>query len=98
MIFLGGKYLKSDFNRVHAADDAAYAVDEEKNLVQLGRVALFKDFKKTTFSGITLVSIVHSHVRFWIEKLLKSSSRQNDFSIGFERDNNRRQVGTRDRA
>ena len=31
---------------MHAADDTAYAVDFDKNLVQLTRVALFKDDKK----------------------------------------------------
>ena len=59
-------------------------------LVNLGPIALFSNYKLTTSSGKHLENIDHGHIVSLMYKLLTSSKRSDDLSIGFGRDRTRR--------
>ena len=59
-------------------------------LVNLGPIALFKNFKLTKSSGKHLEDISHAQIVSSIYKLLPSSRGSDDLPIGFDRDWSRR--------
>ena len=75
---------------LHAATNS-YADGNDIRLVNLGFVALFSNYKKTTSSGKHLEDISHAHVVSLMYKLITSAKGSDDLSTGFDRDRNRRQ-------
>ena len=90
VISLLNSYLELNFDVLHAATNNRY-VDGNDMLVNLGPIALFSNYRLTTFSGNYLENIDHAHIVSLMYKLLTSSRGSDDLSIGFDRDRNRRQ-------
>ena len=84
-------YLEINFDVLHAATNNRYIDGSDIKLFNLGPIALFGNYKLTTSSGKHLENIDHAHIVSLMYKLLTSSRGRNDFSIGFDRDRNRRQ-------
>ena len=84
-------YLELDFDVLHAGINNRYVDGNNIKLVNLGPIALFSNYKLTTSSGKNLENIDHAHIVALMYKLLTSSKRSDDLSIGFDRDRNRRQ-------
>ena len=75
---------------LHAATNNRYVDGNDIRLVNLGNVALFSNYKLTTSSGKHLGDLSHAHIVSLMYKLI-TSAKDNDFSIGFDRDRGRRQ-------
>ena len=58
----------------------------------MARIALFSNYKLTTSSGKHLENIDHAYIVSLRYKLLTSSRRSDDLSIGFNRSRDRRQI------
>ena len=84
-------YLDLNFDVLHAATNNRYIDGNDIRLVNLGLIALFNNYMLTTSSGKNLEDISHAHVVSLMYKLLTSSRRSDDLSIGFDRDRGRRQ-------
>ena len=91
VISLLNSFLELNFDVLHAATNNRYVDGNDIRLVNLGPIALFSNYKLTTYSGKHLENIDHAHIVSLMYKLLTSSRGSNDLSIGFERDRNRRQ-------
>ena len=83
-------YLDLSFEVIKKADDSRYANGDDVRLVNLGPIALFKNFKLITSSGKHLEDISHAHLVSLMDKLITSSKDSDDLSIGFNRSRNRR--------
>ena len=84
-------YLELNFDVIHAGTNDRYVDGNNIRLVNLGPIALFSNYKLTKSSGKHLENIDHAHIVSLRYKLLTSSKGSDDFSIGFDRDRNRRQ-------
>ena len=84
-------YYNINFDIVQAATNNRYADGDKIRLVNLGRLALFSNYKMTTSSGKHWEGISHSHINSSIYKLLTSARGCDGSSIGFDRDRGRRQ-------
>ena len=84
-------YLELNFDVFHAATNNRYVDVNDIRLNIVGPIALFSNYKLTTFSGKHLENIDHAHIVSLKYKLLTSSRGSDDLSIGFDRDRNRRQ-------
>ena len=83
-------YLELNFDVLHAATNNRYVDGNDIRLVNLGNVALFSNYKLTTSSGKHLGDLSHAHIVSLMYKLI-TSAKDNDLSIGFDRDRGRRQ-------
>ena len=92
VISLLNSYLEINFDVLHAATKNRYADGIDIRLNILGVIALFNIYKLTTSSGKHLEEINHSHFDSLMYKLLSSSKRSDDLSIGFDRSRDRRQL------
>ena len=90
VISLLKSYLELNFDVLQAATDNRYADVNNIRLVYLGPIALFSNYKLTTCSGKHLKEISHAHIVSLMSKLLSSSKRSDDLSIGFDRSRDRR--------
>ena len=84
-------YLQLNFDVFHAATNNRYVVGNDIRLINLGPIALFSNYKLTTFLRKHLENIDHAHMVSLKYKLLIPSRGSDDLSIGFDRDRNRRQ-------
>ena len=92
VIPLLNNYLELNFDVLHATNNINRYVDGNNiKLVNLGPIALFSNYKLTTSSGKHLEKNGHAHIVSLMYKLLTSSKRSDDLSIGFDRDRTRRQ-------
>ena len=94
-------YLGSNFEFIKKADISRYLNGNDIRLLNLGPIAFFSKFKLTTSSGNHLKDLSHAlivscicfYICFYIVymyKLLTSSRGDDDMSVGFDRDRNRR--------
>ena len=90
-ISLLNSYLDLNFDVLRADNSNRYIDNNDIRLVNLGPISLFSNYKLTTSSGKHLENIDHAHIVSLIYKLLSSSKRSDDLSIGFDRDRGRRQ-------
>ena len=84
-------YLELNFDVLHAATNNRYVDGNDIRLVNLRPNALFSKYRFTTSSGEHLENIDHAYIVTLMYKLLTSSKRSDDLSIGFDRDRNRTQ-------
>ena len=91
VISLLNSYLDLNCDVLHAATNNRYIDGNVIRLVTLGPIALFSNYMLTTNSGKYSGDISHAHVVSLMYKLLTSSRRSDDLSIGFDRDRGRRQ-------
>ena len=84
-------YLDLNFEVIKKADASRYADGNDIRLVNMGRIALFSNFKLKTSSGKHLKDISYAHNVSLMYKLIISSRGSDDLSIGFNRDHIRRQ-------
>ena len=90
VISLLNSYLELNFDVLRADNSNRYLDGNDIRLVNLGPIALFSNYKLTTFSGKHLENIGHAHIVSLMYKLLTSSKGSDDLSIGFDRDRTRR--------
>ena len=90
VISLLNSYLDLSFEVIKKDDNSRYANGDDIRLVNLGPIALFKNFILTTSSGKHLEDISHTHLVSLMYKLITSSRDSNDLSIGFAYSRNRR--------
>ena len=90
VISLLNSYLDLNFEVIEKADDSRYGNGNDVKLVNLGPIALVSNFKLTTSSGKHVEHINHAHLVSLLYKLLTSSKRSDDLSIGFDRSSARR--------
>ena len=83
-------YLDLTFEVIKKADDSRYGNGNDINLVNLGPIALFSNFKLTTSSGKHLEDISHADLVSLMYKQITSSKGSHDLSIGFDRSSARR--------
>ena len=84
-------YLDLNFEVIKKADNSRYGNGNDIRLVNLGSIALFSNFKLTTSSGKHLEDISHTHLVSLMYKLITSSKKSDDLSIGFDSSRARRQ-------
>ena len=87
---MSNRELDLNFDVVHAASSNRHADNIVINLVNLGSIALFSNYKLTTSSGKHLEDISHAHIVSLMYKLIPSVGNSDDLSTGFDRDRNRR--------
>ena len=90
VISLLTSYLELNFHILQAANDNRYVDVDDVRLINLAAIALFGENKLTTSSGNHLESTDHAHIVPLMYKLLSSSRRSDDLSIGFDRNRDRR--------
>ena len=90
VISLLNSYLDLNIEVVKRADNSRYGNGNDIRLVNLGTVALFRNFKLTTSSRKHLEDISHTHLVSLLYKLITSAKVSDDLSIGFDRSRNRR--------
>ena len=78
-------YLELNFDVLHAATNNRYVDGDDIRLVNLGAIALFSKYKSTTSSLKHLEDIDHAHIVSLMYKLIISSRKSDDLSIGFDR-------------
>ena len=76
------------FEVIKKTDDSRYGNGNDINLLNLGPIAFFSNFKLTTSSGKQLKDISHAHLLSLMYILLASSKNSDDLSIGFHRSRN----------
>ena len=91
VISLLNGYLDLNFDVLHAATGNTYVENDDIKLVNLGKIALFGNYKSTTSSGKHLEDINHAHIVSLLYKILTSSRGSDDLSSGFDRHRIRRQ-------
>ena len=85
-------YLELNFDVIHAATNNRYVDGNDIRLVNLGRIALFTNYRLTTSSEKQLVIIIdQAHIVSLMYNLLTSSRGSDDLSNGFGRNRVRRQ-------
>ena len=89
-IGLLNSYLDLNFEVIKKADNSRYADGNDIKLVNLAPIALFSNFKLTTSSGKHLDDFSHAHLVSLMYKLITSSKKRDDISIGFNRSSERR--------
>ena len=90
VISLLNSYLQLTFDVLQADSGISFADVNNIGLVNLRPIALFSNYKLTTSSGKHLEEINHAHIVSLMYKLLPSSKRPDDLSIGFDRSRDRR--------
>ena len=86
------RLLDLNFDVFHAANlDNRYADDDDMRLFNLGPIALFSKYKLTSSNGKDIEDIDHAHIACLMYKLITSSKYNDDLSIGFDRDPDRKQ-------
>ena len=90
LISLLKSYIDPNFDVLNATTNNRYADGADIWLINLGKIALFSNFKLTTSSGKHLEKIDHALIVSLKYKLLTSSRDSDDLSIGFDRDRKRR--------
>ena len=90
VISLLNSYLELNFDVLRADNSNRYIDNNDIRLVNLGPIGLFSNYKLTTSSGKHLENIDHAHIVSLMYKLLSSSKRSDDLSVGFDRDRTRR--------
>ena len=83
-------YLELKIDVLEAATCNRYADAIDIRLINLRLIALFSIYKLTTSSGKHLEEINHAHIVSLMYKLLSSSKKSDDLSIGFDRSRDRR--------
>ena len=83
-------YTDLSFEGIKRADNSRYANGNDIRLINLGPIALLKNFKLSTSSGKHLEDISHAHLVSLMYKLITSRKDSNDLSIGFDHCRNRR--------
>ena len=83
-------YIELNFDVIKAATSNRYADADDIRLINLGSIVLFSNYKLTTNSGNHSENIDHAHIVCFMYKLLSSSRRSDDLSIGFDRSRDRR--------
>ena len=91
VIFLSNSCLDLNFDILHAATNNRYAGNNVIKLVDLGPIALFKSYIKTTSSQKHLEDISHAQIVSLMYKPLTSTRGSDDLSFGFDRNHRRRQ-------
>ena len=83
VISLLNSYLDLNFEVIKKADDSRYGNGKDIQLVNLGPIALFSNFKLTTGSGKHLEDISHAHLVSLMYNLLSSGKliHHDDLSI-----------------
>ena len=76
---------------LHAATNNRYADSNDIKLIILGPIALFSKYKLTTSSRKHLEDNIQSHIVSLKYKLISIAIDTPDLSIGFDRNDNRRQ-------
>ena len=84
-------HLDLNFEVIKKTDDSRYGNGNDIRLVNLGRIALFSNFKLTTSSGKHLEDISLAHLVSLMYKLITYKKNGEDLSIGFDRSRARRQ-------
>ena len=84
-------YLEANFDILNAATDNRYVDANDITLVNVGPIALFSIYKLATNSGKVLEEISHGYIICLMYKLITSSRRSDDLSIGFDRNRDRRE-------
>ena len=92
VISLLNSYLEINFDLIHAVTNNRYVDGNNIRLVNLRPIALFSKYNLTTSSGKHLENIDHAHIVSLMYKLLKSSKRSDDLSIGFDRDRRQQEL------
>ena len=90
VISLLNSYLELNFDVLRADNINRYLDGNDIRLVNLGPIGFFSNYKLTTSSGKQLENVDHAHIVSLMYKLLTSSKRSDDLSIGFDRDRTRR--------
>ena len=90
VISLLKSYLDSNSEVIKKVDTFRYAYCTDIQLVNLGPIVLFSNFKLTTSSGKHLEDISHAHIVSSKYKLISSAKFTEDLSIAFDRSRNRR--------
>ena len=90
VISLLNSYLELNFDILQAATGNRYTEGADIRLVNLGVIALFSIYNLSTSSGKHLEEINHAHIVSLMYKLLSSSKKSVDLSIGFDRSRDRR--------
>ena len=85
-------YLDLNFDVLNAATGNRCVDDDDIRLVNVGPIALFNNYKSTTSRGKHLEDFSHAYTVSLMYKLITSSKDNDDLSIGFERDRNRRKT------
>ena len=78
-------------DKFYAARNQRYADAIDIRLVNLSRIALFRNLKLTTSSGKHLKNFIHAHIVSLLFKLKTRVKNTDDLSIGFDRDRSIRQ-------
>ena len=84
-------YLDLNFDILQAASGNRCANGKDIRLVSLGPNALFSNYKLTTKSGRHLEDVRQAHKVLLMYKLIIGGEDTNDLSVGFDKDQNRRQ-------
>ena len=90
VISLLNSYIELSFDVLKAATSNRYADADDIQLINLGPIALFSNYRLTTSSGKHLENIDNAHIVCLMYKLLSSSRDSDDLSIGFDRSRDRR--------
>ena len=90
VISLLNSYIDLNFDVIKKDDDSKYGNGNDTRLVNLGPIALFKNFKLSTSNGKHLEDISHTHFVSLMYKLISSSKDSDDLSICFDRSRSKR--------
>ena len=85
VISLLKSYSEKKFDVLNAASGNRYVDNHDIRLVNLGSIALFRNYKLTTSPGKHLENIDQAHIVSLTYKFLSSSRASDDLSIGFDR-------------
>ena len=90
VVSLLNSYLELNFDVLQAVTGNRYVDSADKRLVNVAVIAFFSIYKLKTSSGKHLEEINHGHIVSLMYKLLSSSKKSDDLSIGFDRSRDRR--------
>ena len=85
-----GSLLRLNFEVLHAATNNRYVDGNDIRLVNLGPIALFSIYKLATSSSKHIEEVNHAQIVCLLYKLLTSSGKSDDLSVGFDRSRDRR--------
>ena len=89
VISLLNSYLDLNFDVLHAANKDKFADGKDINLVNLGPIALFSNYKLTIKSANYLEEFSHAQIVSLMYNLITSARDSGDFPIAFDRDRGR---------